>query len=411
VTPTQQLLIWIYVATIAIWPIRHLALWLIFRKLIYLTRRSPRFEAPRAPLVSAIIPAKDEEGTLAECLHSVCAQSYPNLEILVVDDRSTDRTAAIAREFAERDPRVRLISITDLPTGWTGKTHALEVAARAARGDWFWFLDSDTRHHPDCLAIVLEMAHSEDAALASLVAELRCDSFWERVVQPLAGIMLMQSFPLFLVNDDRSKRAFANGQFILIHRPAYEAAGGHASVRDRFVEDIYLAKRVKRLGYKIRVAVGPEISSTRMYTSLPQIVRGWSRILYDAAGRRPWPLLGKVLDPLVFSQPAHLVVPAALLLMFLGMPGPFPGVLVGLGIAHHVLAATVLYRLYRLSVANARSVVWYPLAGLVMDWALFRSLRMCLTGRVTWRGTAYGPVPARRPVPAPAALPSVASRL
>src|SRR5262249_12933295 len=153
----------------------------------------------------AIIPAKDEEAALGDCLASVQSQTYPNLEILVVDDRSTDGTAAIVRRAAASDPRIRLISINHLPPGWTGKTHALHVASAQARGEWSWFLDANTRHHPDCLAIVLNYARTHDAALASLVPEMRCESFWERAVQPLAGIVLMRSFPLFLVNRPASK--------------------------------------------------------------------------------------------------------------------------------------------------------------------------------------------------------------
>jgi glycosyltransferase involved in cell wall biosynthesis len=390
-SPTQRTLLWVYAAIIAIWPIRHLVIGWVVRRLDILTPRSPRFVAPDPPLVSAIIPAKDEEATLADCLASVCAQSYPNLEILVADDRSTDRTAEIARGFAARDPRVRIITIEHLPAGWTGKTHALQMAADQALGDWFWFLDADTRHAPDNLAIVLEYARSRNAALASLLPEMRCETFWENVVQPLAGIVLMQSFPLIWVNNDRSSLAFANGQYILVARPAYEAAGGHRAVRDRFVEDIHLADRVKGLGLPIRVAIAQGIGSTRMYTSLDTLVRGWSRILYDALGRNPWRLLGRLLDPLVFSQSGHVALAAALLLLARGTAGPFAAWLLTMSLAHHVLSYSVLQRLYRISIPRTRAVIWFPVANLVMDWILLRAIRMCLTGRVTWRGTVYGP--------------------
>lgn len=388
-TPTQRAILWAYSALIAIWPIRHVFLTWAFRKLDYLGPTSPRFDAPDPPPVSAIIPAKDEEATLADCLATVRSQSYPNLEILVVDDRSTDRTAAIARQAAEADPRVRLISIEDLPDGWTGKTHALHVAAHQARGDWFWFLDADTRHEPDSLAIVLEYARSHGAAMASLLPEMRCESFWEAVVQPLLGVVLVQSYPLFWANDPKRKLAFANGQYILIRRDAYLAAGGHEGVRDRFVEDIYLARAVKAAGMSARTAIAHGIGATRMYTSLPQLVRGWSRILYDALGRNPWRLLAQGLDPLFFSQTAHIALVAAVAMFAVGAPGAFPYWLLGLSVFHHVLAYTCLRRLYVLSVPRTRHVAWYPLAGLVLDVILFRAIRMCFTGRVTWRGTAY----------------------
>jgi hypothetical protein len=399
-TTTQQLILWFEAAVVAVWLVRYAVVRWAESRLDILTPRSPRFEAPDAPLVTAIIPAKDEEASLPGCLASVAAQSYPSMEILVVDDRSSDGTAEIGRSFAASDPRARVITIHDLPPGWTGKTHALQVAADQARGEWFWFLDADTRHEPDNLSIVMEYARSQNAALASLIPELRCETFWERVIQPLAAVVLIQSFPLFRVNNDRSRAAFANGQYILVRRDAYRAAGGHHAVRDRFVEDIGMAGCVKRLGLPIRVAVAHGIGSTRMYASLGQLVRGWSRILYDALGRSPWRLMAKILDPLVFSQSGHVALFAALLMLAAGRSDPFVSWLLVLSLAQHAVSFVVLRRLYRLSVPESRYAFTFPLANLVMDWVLVRSLLMCLTGRVTWRGTAYGPavVPAKAAV-------------
>jgi glycosyltransferase involved in cell wall biosynthesis len=401
-TPAQRSLLIGYALIVLLWPIRHLVVGWIFSRFDVLTLRSPRAEGPGLPLITAIIPARNEEATLAGCLASVRAQSYPNLEILVVDDRSTDATASIAREVAAEDDRVRVLAIDDLPPGWTGKNHALHVAAAEARGDWLWFLDADTLHHPDSLSIAFRYGRDEGASMVSLVPEMRCETFWEKAVQPLEGIVLMRSFPPFVVNDDRSRLAFANGQYILIGRQAYDAAGGHEAVRDRFVEDIYMAKRVKGLGHRLRVAIGTEISSTRMYTSLGQIVRGWSRILYDALGRRPWPIVGKIVEPLVFSQTGDVALLVALVLLALGASGPFAWWLLGLSAAHQLLKVSVLHRMYRLTTPKTAIYAWwYSLAGVVSDWIFFQSLAMCLTGRVTWRGTSYGPA-----APTPAAVPA-----
>ncbi|MGE3820833.1 MAG: glycosyltransferase, partial [Isosphaeraceae bacterium] len=268
----QSTLLWLYAGVVLVWVIRYAVITWALGKIDFLDPDSPRFEGSEPPLITAIVPAKDEESTLEGCLESVARQSYPNLEILVVDDRSADRTPEIARAFAEADPRARILTLTELAPGWTGKTHALQVAAGEARGEWLWFLDADTRQAPDNLAIVLRYALDHDAAMASLLLELRCETFWEKVVQPLAGIVLIQSFPLFVVNDPNRKLAFANGQYILIRRDVYDAAGGHQAVRDRFVEDIAMAEKVKALGMPIRVAVARGIGSTRMYASLDQIV-------------------------------------------------------------------------------------------------------------------------------------------
>ena len=282
-TGTQTTFLWIYAGIIAIWPIRLIVLTLILRRQEFLTPRSPRYEQVDPPRISAVVPAKDEEAYLADCLASVSRQDYPHLEIIVVDDRSTDRTGEIARRFSADDPRIRVLTIDHLPTGWTGKTHALHCATAEARGEWLWFLDADTLYTPEALSVLMEYGRIHHAAMISLLPELRCETFWEQVVQPLAGITLMQSFPLHVVHDPRSRLAFANGQCILIHRAAYDDAGGHRGVRDRFVEDIGLAGRVKGLGRPIRVAlIRGGMVTCRMYSSLDQLVRGWSRILYDA---------------------------------------------------------------------------------------------------------------------------------
>lgn len=388
-TPWQSLVLWLQVGVVLVWLIRYLVVSWALGRMDFLGQDSPRFQGDQPPRVTAIIPAKDEESTLEGCLKSVASQSYPNLEVLVVDDRSTDGTPEIARRFARTDPRFRVLTLTELPPGWTGKTHALQVASREARGDWLWFLDADTRHQPDNLAIVLQYALGHDAAMASLLLELRCETFWEKVVQPLAGIVLIQSFPLFLVNNPARALAFANGQYILIRRDVYDAIGGHRAVRDRFVEDIAMAEKVKGVGLPIRVAVARGIGSTRMYSSLGQIIKGWSRILYDALGRSPWRLLGKILDPLLFSQSGHVALIVALVLLIQGGPAPFPMALLGLSLLHHVLSFVVLRKLYVISVPGTKHVAWFPLANLVMNLVLLRAIRQCLTGRVDWRGTSY----------------------
>ncbi|MFI5461471.1 MAG: glycosyltransferase [Isosphaerales bacterium] len=389
-TGIQAAILLIYTAIIAIWPIRLLVLEIILRRQEVLSAGSPPYDQLHPPLVSAIIPAKDEEANLAECLLSICRQTYSNLEILVVDDRSTDRTGEIARGIAASDLRIRVFTIDRLPPGWTGKTHALQHAVGFSRGQWLLFLDADTLHAPGSLAIMMEFARSHGAALVSLLPELRCETFWEKVVQPLGAITLMQSFPLHAVHDNRSPLAFANGQYILVERTAYLAAGGHEAVRDRFVEDIAIAQRIKDLGLPIRVALVKGIVSCRMYASLGQLMRGWSRILYDALGRNPWRLLGKLLDPVIFCQSGHLALAAGLVLLAMGRSQTFALSLAGLSVIHHAFMYLVFRRVYSTSVAHTRYAAWFPIANLVVDLILLRSIRMSLTGNVSWRGTDYG---------------------
>jgi len=385
----ESWILWAYAGIILIWPIRWVALKIILGRTRFLTDASPRLEGPNFPLVSAVIPAKDEEATLDECLSAVRAQDYPNLEILIVDDRSEDATLAIARRHAEQDPRVRVLQNDRLPPGWTGKTYVLHRHAPMANGEWLWFLDADTKHEPAFLKVMLRYAAENDAALVSLLPELRCETFWEQVIQPLAGIVLMQSFPPREVNNDASPLAFANGQSILVTRKAYEAAGGHRAVRHRFVEDIGLAFKVKGLGLPIRLAIAKGLVSCRMYASLGQLVRGWSRILYDALDRSPRRLLFKLLDPIIFCQSGHVALAAAVGWLAIGQDGPFARWLLGLSLLHHLLMYAVFRIVYDVSVPRSRYVATFPLGNIVTDYILIRAIKMCFTGKVAWRGTSY----------------------
>ncbi len=405
-TEIQRTIVIAYAALVAAWVIRHLVVIAIQRGLrrSFLTTQSPARRGLE-PTVTAVIPAKDEESTLRDCLESVLAQSYPGLvNVVVVDDRSDDRTGAIARELAAEDPRLEVVTIEELPAGWTGKNHALHVGiTQHARGEWLWLIDADTRHHRDGLAILLEHALDERADLASLLPLMRCESFWERVLQPLAGVVLMRSFPPSWVNRDGPKALpFANGQDLLVRRDVYDTIGGHAAVRDRFLEDIALARRVHERGGRVRLAISHEIGSTRMYSSLGQLIRGWSRIYYDGLGRSVWPLLGKIVEPLIFSQSAQIALLAALVMLGTGWPGgPFAWWILGLTVPHFLLMHTVLVRLYRVAAPTARSAIWYSLAGWIMDYIYLKAIAMCLTGRVTWRGTSYNSTSASPSDPRP----------
>ena len=375
---------------VGVWAFRHLAIGFVFWRTPKLGLKSPAFSQPVAPRISILMPCKDEENNVAACARDLLAQTYANFELIIIDDRSTDGTGHVADDVAVTDNRVQVLHLTDRPAGWTGKTYALKRGMELASGEWILFVDADTRHKPECLSIVMEWARSRQASMVSLLPQMRCETFWERVNQPLCGVVLMRSFPLELVNADWSGMAFANGQYILIDRAVYELAGGHESVRDKFVEDIYLARVVKqRLKKRVLTAVSPEICSTRMYTDLPTQISGWARIYYDAWGRSALTALWKIVEPLLFTQSAFLMPFVALGLMAAGADGGFGRQLIGLALLHNLLMFTVIARLYHFNRARWQDTVWYPLSGLISDWIYLRVIKMCLTGQVTWRGTTY----------------------
>jgi glycosyltransferase involved in cell wall biosynthesis len=382
----------VYALVLLVWAARHHLVTRTRRELTVLTARHPAYQGQSPPLVSVLIPAKDEAASIGDCIRSVLAQSYQPLEVIVIDDRSQDDTADIVRRIAAHDPRVRLLSTSGLPAGWTGKTNALATGAREARGTWLLFIDSDTRHDPSNLTILMEYARREQSDLVSILPRMRHGSFWERVCQPLAGMIVMLNFPVGRINDDAEiDTAFANGQYILMRRAAYEAVGGHAAVRDKFVEDIQLARVTKAHHYRIRLAIAPELSSTRMYTSLGDLVRGWSRILYAAYDHSTAHLAAVLAGLVVFSLSAYAVLAGTIAAWFIdhGHPSRYIATLFAMCLAHLALQTSVMVRVYNLAANQRRYVFFYSVAAGVMFLVLASALRKCFTHRIVWRGTCY----------------------
>jgi glycosyltransferase involved in cell wall biosynthesis len=208
--------------------------------------KQPRNPIPEpAPSVTILIPAKDEQERIGDCLLSALAQKYPNFRVIAVDDRSEDRTGVVMDELARRDTRLSVLHITELPEGWTGKCHALYQAAKRADGQWLLCIDSDVLLQPDALPATLGLAIKRKYGLVSLLPRIESHSLWEGMVVPLAGAALAALFTALWNNSNTRPAAFANGQFILFRRDAYDAAGGHEAVRDHYCEDMALARIFK----------------------------------------------------------------------------------------------------------------------------------------------------------------------
>lgn len=239
---------------------------------------TPASPPVNAPLISVCVPARNEERNIRACVEATLAQDYPNLEVIVLDDRSTDATAEILHELSIQNDRLKVIPGTDLPKDWAGKPHALYQASAAAQGDWLCFVDADTFLSPNTLSACYAKAIETRADMFTIMTFQILGSFWEKVVMPIVMTALSVGFSLRKVNDPNSKDAIANGQFILIRRSVYDAIGGHERVKDQIVEDKALSEQVKWNGYQLIVANGYSFARTRMYTSLPEIWEGWTKI-------------------------------------------------------------------------------------------------------------------------------------
>jgi len=240
------------------------------------------------PLVSIIVPARNEERNIRRCVTSLLEQDYPNFEVIVVDDGSTDATAAIVLDLQHQHPRgarLRIIHVPDLPPGWAGKPYALHTGALAARGSWFLFTDADTCHAPPALRAALASAQRRGAALFSLGTAQELPGFWERVLMPIAFMGITALYPSRAVENPRTSVAIANGQFLLLRHDAYEHVGGYAAphLRLSVVEDRDMAMTIKRAGYRLQLADGRRLVHVRMYQGLRETWRGWERTSSSAA--------------------------------------------------------------------------------------------------------------------------------
>jgi hypothetical protein len=226
-----------------------------------------------APEVSVIVPARNEEACLADCLRSLVGQPGPAYEVIVVDDHSTDSTRAIATHFA-----VELIDADELPLGWSGKCNAVWSGAKAAKGKWLLFTDADTRHSPDSIARGLQEAKDRGANMLSYSPKQEVCGLAELALMPVIFAELAATYPPRKVCDPKSAVAAANGQYLLVRREAYDAVGGHAAVGTALLEDVELAKRLKRAGFVLSFGVSDALS-TRMYRSFSQMWEGWTKNL------------------------------------------------------------------------------------------------------------------------------------
>jgi hypothetical protein len=329
-----------------------------------------------APRVSVIVPARNEEACVGECLRSLAAQEGVAHEVLLVDDGSTDRTAAIGGEI----PGVAVIAAGDRPDGWSGKNHAAAVGAAHARGEWLLFTDADTVHAPGSLAAALTEAEAAGAGLLSYSPAQQLRGFWQHAVMPLVFGELEAAFDPATVSDDAAGDAAANGQYLLVRRDVYDAVGGHGSVAGVLLEDVAFAKKVKAAGYRLLFRQEPVAVSTWMYRDMDSFVEGWTRSLAS-------------LFPDCRRRAALRAAEGALLLA-----GPVAALALAAGgrrLAAGLVAAAVtagavpFFRRVRKARFPAGATAVSPLGLPLFAWLLLRSQDHHERGLVTWKGRTY----------------------
>jgi len=340
-------------------------------------------------LVSVIIPMRDEEGNAAKCLEGILDQDYENYEVIVVDDGSSDGTSEILTKFAEEDDRLKVLRVEDKPEGWIGKNYALHRGVELASGELFLFLDADTITLPTLMSQAVSYLEAEKLDMLSLYPFQHLKTFWERVIEPFVFLIILHVNTPANINDPNREDAAACGQFILIKREVYKASGGHEILKEKIVEDMEMARLLKSEGYRIGVASGAGLISTRMYTSLGEIWEGWTKNMYPAIqGRLLLLLRGITMVSLWGLLPPILLLLTSL--WFSQSSSPMTLILLIEALWIYGLNIYVTYQNNR-----AYSIpTWYalstPLSALAFLSLLFGSMYKVFTKKgLKWKGRVY----------------------
>ncbi|KAA3646145.1 MAG: glycosyltransferase [Chloroflexi bacterium] len=338
------------------------------------------------PTVSILLPARNEADNIKACVWSLLAQDYPNYEVIVLDDSSTDETPEILGRIKSKEPKLKLIKGESLPDGWLGKHWACQQLAEAAQHEYLVFTDADTRHAPHMLRKSVAATLQEDADLLSVIPKEETHSWAERLAMPIIPWSLHTFLPLWLsYRLPFSFLAAAIGQFILVRKSAYEQAGGHAAIRDNVVDDFALARRFKLLGLRWRLAEGVEYIRCRMYSTPRQVFEGLSKNLYAVFNQHA----GRYL----FVWSWLLIVFWAPLVMLLLELSDWPV----LGVISIALALFVWATAYLRFGFPLYLVILYPITILAAAGIAYTSMLFSFTGHATWKGRRVKSLGASKP--------------
>lgn len=339
---------------------------------------------PSSPKVSICVPARNEERGIEACLESLLNQDYPDFEVIVVDDDSTDATPRIIESLTRKYPRLKAIRSRMLPAGWLGKPCALHEAYKVTRGDYLLFTDADPVFQPHALTSAMYVMLSRDLDLLTLMPRAEFGSFWERAVQPVVFGFIAALTRFKEVNSPDSSSAMGFGAFLLFRKTAYQQFGGHVRVKDEVLEDVMLARQVKMSGFKLLVADAKSLFSIRMYHSFGEIWSGWRKNVFCAMRRSVSRTLYFIFSILVFTVTPYLVLVYNL---WAGAGWLWCGLsMVSLGAV--LITGIALCDELKL---ERRTVFLFPLGAMALSLIMLNSMfHGVVLGETEWRGRVYG---------------------
>ncbi len=338
-------------------------------------------QTPESPLVSIVIAVRDEERNIADCIRSFQKQTYPNWEMIVVDDRSRDKTAEIVRGLGDADPRIRLIKNTENPPpDWSGPVYAKEKGVTESRGEWLVFTDADTRHHPAHLRSALAYCLRNRAAVLTVLPGQICRGFWENTLQPFIFWLFWDYFPPRSLNRSTCRRAGASGTFFLVRRDAYETIGRWASVHNTIPDDVAFMEQAKALGLNAHLVIATRTLQVRMYRGFRESFEGWSRYLLSGANNNILIVPAEILYALGFNL---------LPFLFPFFRGRYP-YSAGLLAFSAILIVFIRFRINRLLGVKGWWALTHPAAAVMLVAIAGNMLYRRIAGKgIKWKGRIY----------------------
>ncbi|MCK4334646.1 glycosyltransferase [candidate division WOR-3 bacterium] len=345
-------------------------------------RRLGDYPAPsRFPRVSILLPARNEERNIAACVRSLLAQDYPDFEVIVIDDESTDRTWEVLEGLTKENKSLKIRKGEPLPRGWIGKHWACHQLVEVAGGELFLFTDADTRHHPNTLREAVAAFEAEEADFLTALPREEAKSLGEKLTIPVMSFGINSFLPVGFAHRTRlSAFCLAVGQFMLFRRKAYEKIGGYEAAKQKVLDDVWFGRRIKAHGLRWRIVDATHYISCRMYTNLGEVSEGFSKNLYATFNN---------------NIPVYILVWLWLTTVFI-----LPVFVLGLAITGVGISETSVVLV--LITIGCSVILWgithlrfhYPLyltllyPVIVFLWVLMaaRSMVMTIAGKNTWKG-------------------------
>jgi glycosyltransferase involved in cell wall biosynthesis len=334
--------------------------------------------AKTQPLVSLIVPARNEGREIERCLRSLIAQDYPNIEIIAVNDRSEDATGAIMETLATESARLRVIHIRELPERWLGKTHAMWLAASQAKGEWLLFTDGDIVFNAETVRRSITYAQNSNAEHFVLYPSIALHTIGERMMIAFFAAMFVMTNRPWKIAERGKREHIGIGAFNMITRRAYEALGTYEALRLNVIDDLSLGKRAKQFGIAQRMAIGPGLITVRWARGAFGVVQNLEKNFFALLKFRV------------------TVAVAATVCTLFGNLAPFVGVVIAPGWTRLTFAAAcvgivgIYEQVSRLLRVSSLYFMLHPIATLLVAYTMLNSVLHAVTNRgIVWRGTKY----------------------